>query len=154
MSTNPYQTPSASVSAPPPPSNLKDAGKGKRFLNALIDGILLNIIQYLFGMMLGASGTVTAETVEAAQSNAVLIFVLSLAVWVGYYILMESSTGATLGKMLTGTRVVDQHGNKPTMAQIVGRSFARLIPFEAFSFLGSGPGGWHDTMSKTRVVLK
>ncbi len=32
------------------------------------------------------------------------------------------------------------------------RSFSRLIPFEAFSFLGTPCRGWHDSISKNYVV--
>jgi hypothetical protein len=36
-------------------------------------------------------------------------------------------------------------------SQILGRTFSRFVPFEPFSFLGSGHG-WHDRWSDTRVV--
>jgi hypothetical protein len=36
----------------------------------------------------------------------------------------------------------------------LGRSAARSIPFEPFSFLGGQPTGWHDRLSETRVVRK
>ena len=48
--------------------------------------------------------------------------------------------------------VVDEYGNKPSNSQLIGRSFARIIPFEAFSCLGYR--GWHDTLSKTYVVSR
>jgi uncharacterized RDD family membrane protein YckC len=69
-----------------------------------------------------------------------------------YYILMEGIFGRTLGKLITGTVVVDGFGNKPSFGKIIGRSFARLIPFEAFSFLGSTGRGWHDSLTDTYVV--
>ena len=40
---------------------------------------------------------------------------------------------------------------RPTYGQILGRTFSRFVPFEAFSFLPS-PVGWHDRWSGTRVV--
>ena len=130
-----------------------DATKGKRFLNALIDGLFFMLIATGIGFAIGASGKVTAEEIDSASSG-LTVNLISYLVWVAYYILMEHSMGVSVGKLVTGTRVVAQDGGKPSLGQIVGRSFARLIPFEAFSFLGSGPGGWHDTLSKTRVVLK
>jgi hypothetical protein len=48
--------------------------------------------------------------------------------------------------------VVDEYGEKPTFSQIVGRSFARIVPFEVFSCLGAT--GWHDDWSKTYVIRK
>jgi uncharacterized RDD family membrane protein YckC len=71
---------------------------------------------------------------------------------VAYYVVCESAFQATLGKLVTGTRVVTFNGDKPTFGQVVGRSFARFVPFEAFSFLNRRPIGWHDSWTGTRVV--
>ena len=77
-----------------------------------------------------------------------------LVVALGYFAFTEALFQRTLAKFLTGTRVVRADGTRPSFAQILGRSFARFIPFEAFSFLfGSHPVGWHDSLSGTRVVL-
>lgn len=67
-----------------------------------------------------------------------------------HYVLFEAIFGRTPGKLITGTRtrVVTA---KPGFGQIIGRRFARLVPFEPFSFLVSS-GGWHDRWSGTRVV--
>ena len=43
-------------------------------------------------------------------------------------------------------------GRTPRFPQILGRSLARLIPFEAFSFFGALGVGWHDSFSNTRVI--
>ncbi|MFN7120071.1 MAG: RDD family protein, partial [Saprospiraceae bacterium] len=70
-----------------------------------------------------------------------------------YYILAEYlSKGKTLGKLVTGTRAVTLTGETPTLNQIIGRSFARVIPFEPFSYLGDSPNGWHDQLSETIVI--
>jgi uncharacterized RDD family membrane protein YckC len=53
---------------------------------------------------------------------------------------------------MTPEPIVDASGNKPSFGKIVGRNFARLIPFEACSFLGSSARGWHDSLSGTYVV--
>ncbi|CAN0592803.1 unnamed protein product, partial [Laminaria digitata] len=36
--------------------------------------------------------------------------------------------------------------------RLLGRTAARFVPFEAFSFLGGDATGWHDRWSNTRVV--
>ena len=69
-----------------------------------------------------------------------------------YYPIMEYSYGKTLGKMITKSSVVDVNGSKITFLQAAGRTLCRLIPFDAFSFLGSDAIGWHDSISRTRVV--
>jgi uncharacterized RDD family membrane protein YckC len=55
--------------------------------------------------------------------------------------------------MITKTKVVSRKtGKKPPFWTIVGRTFARLIPFDGFSFLTENPIGWHDSLSGTMVV--
>jgi len=68
------------------------------------------------------------------------------------YFIQEYFFGITIGKLITGTRVVDNDGNKPSAWSIVIRTASRLIPFEAFSFLSSDKRGWHDTISDTFVI--
>ena len=64
------------------------------------------------------------------------------------------ANGQSIGKMITGTIVVTEDGQKPSFGQILGRSFARIVPFEPFSFLGNDASGWHDKWSETKVILK
>ena len=75
------------------------------------------------------------------------------AVIVIYYLIFEATTGRSLGKLITGTKVVtanQQH--RASFLQILGRSIARLIPFEQFSILTSDHRMWHDSLSRTIVV--
>jgi len=73
-------------------------------------------------------------------------FLPGVAISLAYYIGLESLTSRTLGKLVTGTKVVNEDGGAPSLGQIVGRSFARFIPFEAFSFLFTEGRGWHDSI--------
>lgn len=125
----------------------KVASKGLRFANAMIDGILVGVpLSFLTNFIL--YGGIVAPTAEFDFRPTLINWVLVTT----YFIVMENATGKSVGKMITGTRVIDHHGNKPTSNQIIGRSLARLIPFEAFSFLGEKGIGWHDSMSKTYVI--
>lgn len=69
-----------------------------------------------------------------------------------YYIGFEAVTGRTVGKLVTGTKVVTLQGHAPSALQVLGRTLIRFVPFEPFSFFGSEPRGWHDRWSNTRVV--
>jgi len=71
-----------------------------------------------------------------------------------YYLAQEALWGRTLGKLITGTKVVNEDGSKLTFGRALGRTLCRLIPFEALSFLGGSgrPRGWHDTIPKTKVI--
>jgi uncharacterized RDD family membrane protein YckC len=145
---NPYQPPQADIAPPPPePANLIDASTGVRLANLLLDYFaflaLTFAVSFVLVMLVRASGGRFPK--ELSQ-------VLGIVLWTGYYIFFEGAFGWTVGKLITGTRVVNRAGGKPRFGQIVGRSFARLVPFEAFSFLGAPGNGWHDKWSGTRVV--
>ena len=68
-----------------------------------------------------------------------------------YYVILEGMTGRTLGKLITGTKVVNERGEPPSFGQILGRTFSRFIPFEVFSFLAEDGRGWHDSVPGTYV---
>jgi len=96
-----------------------------------------------------AAGVVSALAGISLQGATPTI--LGIGITVGYYVVLETAAGRTLGKLITGTREVREDGGKPRFGQILGRTAARFIPFEPFSLLGS-PKGWHDGLSGTRVI--
>jgi len=109
------------------------ATKTKRFLNYLVDIIIISFISVLFGF--NSNG----------QNLTVAIVLLS------YYLLMEGAFRTTIGKLLTNTKVVDIDGTR--VDGIFVRTICRIIPFEPLSFL-FGKNGWHDSISKTTVIDK
>ncbi|MCH5714879.1 RDD family protein [Niabella hibiscisoli] len=124
------------------------ASTGKRFINYVIDFAAFYALCYVSGILLAilAPGLFTSENQTTFVSYLVAI-VLILA----YYTVLEGSTGKSLGKMLTGTKVVTEEGHKITYRDAFLRALSRLVPFEALSiFLGSGM--WHDRWTQTRVV--
>jgi len=143
-SVNPYAAPEADGIPLPKSTSLElpDAPLGTRFANLVID--------YVARLVLSLTLRAVMSSVEL---NGVYFPVLSAIFSVVlYYIVCESLFSCTLGKLITRTRVVTNSGQRPSFLQIVGRSFARFVPFEPFSFLGGAPTGWHDRWSGTRVV--
>ncbi len=127
----------------------KLASQSKRFTNYIIDFIFIMVFSFMIGVVLAL---ISPEMLEAIENGGRLLdYVFGFVVGMIYYSVFEMITGRTIGKLVTGTKVVDEEGNKPDANAILVRSLCRYIPFEALSFLGDGPG-WHDTMSKTRVV--
>ena len=125
------------------------ADTGLRFANFIIDRMAGTGLFYA-GVFLSAS--ITSDIGNDALSS--LIILAAFAIIPGYYIVLEYFWGKTLGKFLTKTRVVNEAGKQPSFWNIVGRSLCRFIPFEPFSFFGGGkPIGWHDSISKTYVVM-
>jgi uncharacterized RDD family membrane protein YckC len=123
------------------------ADRGVRFVNYLVDVIVAYVI--MFGVMMVFGGAADPATGEGSA----LASVLGIVAFFAYFFVMEHFVGQTVGKMLTGTRVVTVRGEKPEMMTILGRTAARFIPFEPFSFL-FGKYGWHDSLTGTRVVTK
>lgn len=141
------QVPLSAVPPAPPVAAevVYPASIGVRFLHLWVDGVAA----YFFA---GAVGSVV--WLVLGIELAVLIGGLA---YIGYYFIFELAFGQTVAKMLTGTKVVSVGGEKPTVPALIGRSLARYIPFEVFSFLfyGSYPTkGWHDRLSGTLVVPK
>ncbi len=79
---------------------------------------------------------------------AMVFFYLSFPL---YYIITETFFQRTVGKMLTGTVVITNAGKAPTFGDAFARTFCRLIPFDAISFLFT-TNGFHDKLSNTKVV--
>lgn len=131
------------------------AGSGKRFLNYLIDRVAVFGIFFVLGIVL-----VTLDeygvTFEASSIFDDMSFLqdmlLTGVVTVMYYCCFEGACGRSLGKWITGTKVVSVTGEPLSFGKVLGRNLTRLVPFEAFSFLGDADSGWHDAWSGTRVI--
>lgn len=148
---NPYQAPQSPqpLETAPAPVSFVPVGAGIRFANYLIDMIFSQVVlAFGFGLVLGIISVRTGHP-EYIDNFATLGAILMILL---YYIICEGLFGRTLGKLITGTKVVDSFGHKPGWGKILGRTFARLIPFEALSFFSSDARGWHDSLSGTFVT--
>ena len=130
------------------------ASKGERFANYLIDLIFLLIFSFLFGIILGIVLVIISPSSLSIfeQDNLLINYLLRFIPGMLYYSILEATTGKTIAKFITETKVVNEEGKKPDLGTILLRSLCRFIPFEQFSFLGSDNSGWHDKLSKTRVI--
>lgn len=134
--------------------SINTANVGQRFLNYLIDSIFSFLFIMIYTFFLGIILAIIAPTFVQSidENNMLFVYTVAISGVLIYYILFEFTLGRTPAKYFTGTRVVDEDGNVPSFSKILLRTICRLIPFEAFSFLGDNAIGWHDTLSKTRVV--
>lgn len=141
-----YQTPQSDVSISQEVEVFPIASKGKRFLNMIVDTIGFYTLAFILGVITAVFG------VESIWTD-VNEYLLALIVVLLYYVPQEALLGRTLGKFLTGTKVVTYQNEKISAGQAFGRSLCRMIPFEAFSVLMTNPTlGWHDSIAKTKVV--
>ncbi|MCW1913898.1 RDD family protein [Luteolibacter sp. GHJ8] len=147
---NPYAAPAIAATPEAPPLPLErpvQVGRGPRFLNFLIDRVVVFAMAFVVGLV-GAMFFGATEETFSGINDVLLGYALTLV----YYIFMEGVLGTTLGKLVTGTKIIGEDGQRPPFSKMLQRSLCRIIPFEPLSYLGSDARGWHDTITKTWVV--
>jgi uncharacterized RDD family membrane protein YckC len=110
-------------------SSLENAGIALRFVAVLLDGVIVFFpLAIVVGLLTGGGyaerGNGYANAGINVGGNA---FWLLLTLGIGYYIVCEAATGATLGKRMVGIRVVDLDGDRVTLGASVIRNLLRLI---------------------------
>ena len=120
----------------------KPVGTWKRLGNFVGDRISMGIIFIIIAVLI-------SWLIHSTAWTGVFFILMPFL----YYVIFEGIWQKTIAKFITKTKVVMRDGSKPPFLNILGRSLARYIPFEAFSYLfGAYPMGWHDSLSKTLVV--
>jgi uncharacterized RDD family membrane protein YckC len=136
------------------------ATQGQRFLNFIIDNILMRLtLTYASGYVVGRVLQVIAPEFLYKlidDDSKVRLYTLSYMIiivnYLVYYTLCEKLLrGQTLGKLITGTKSLRTDGEELTFKDALLRSLCRLVPFEVFSGFGVP---WHDSWTKTMVVKK
>ena len=130
----------------------------KRLANCLIDLVVIFVLSsisaYVFFVVLGVPFSIFSPSslslVEKYPRSIDYLF--KSIIGIIYYSVFEATTGRTVGKFITKTKVVNEKGEKPNFGMTLIRSLCRYIPFEPLSFLGSDNSGWHDKLSKTKVI--
>lgn len=125
-----------------------------RFGHFMLDRVLFYIFTILLGL---TAGTLTlllgvSDFWYSPAADPLLNLITYVVLFPGYYLFFEYFMHSSPGKLILGRVVVDEYGEKPSFKQLLGRSYGRIVPFEAFScFSGLG---WHDTWSNTMVIRK
>ena len=136
------------------------ASPGERVLSGLIDMTFVSLIQLTLFYL---TTHLVAQRLGALPTSALVAMGLVGAVLAaGYFLFFWSLSGQTLGKLLTGGRVVDGRGSSGGGALGASRAALRLVgavvsavPLGA-GFLGlwtdTERRGWHDRLAGTKVV--
>jgi len=124
--------------------------RGRRFIAALIDGIIITVFSFLVGIVLGLAG---------ANAQGALSYAVGLLLGIGYYVFYQSSAGQTLGKKVLGIKVVDAQGNKPTaitffLREIIGKAVSGIILGIGYLMVlwDGKKQALHDKIASTYVV--
>lgn len=185
-----YTPPPAGMAPPPPMYGQSRTGQPAdllpRFLARLIDMVLLAVVNGVLvgGLVLGAImgtgdgvGSSIAPTTGSDYMVNVVSSVLTTAVVLGYFALMESGRGQTVGKMLLKLETRGPGGGRPTLEQALRRNaFLAIGLLGVIPFLGFIAGllslaayvliavtisnnsatrqGWHDEFAGGTSVVK
>jgi uncharacterized RDD family membrane protein YckC len=130
------------------------ASTGQRFANYLIDAVIFFIVIAVAGitMVYSIDETPFSETSDTLVNELIFRIVYLLMYALVYFLIELIFKGRTIGKLITGTKAVNQDGSEMEAKTILSRSLIRAIPFEQLSALGSPCFPWHDKWSKTYVI--
>lgn len=128
-----------------------------RFAHLIIDRIVVFSLFAAFGVfssltyqLLGIEYFIEIAE-KLASVNKFTDIIITTLVYLLYLTLMEYFTkGRTVGKYITGSKVISTDGTEPKFQDYVIRNLSRIVPFDALSFFGEN--GWHDSWSDTRVI--
>lgn len=109
---------------------MEPIGVGKRAVAVIIDSLLLGVIGFALAMMTGGR-TGTGFELEGGP------FFLFLALSLGYFIVMEKTSGATIGKKVMHIRVVRQDGQPMDWSAAVIRNLLRIIDGQLIYLVGA-----------------
>lgn len=173
--------------APAPAPGVATGGVGQpadllmRFLARLIDFVLLAVVlaiinAVILAAMFSASATGSGIGLGGSYAFSAVSAVLSSVVYLGYFSLMESRSGQTLGKMLLKLQTQGPAGATPTLEQAVKRNLwtaagiLGVIPFLGLITwpiiliaeimiavtINNSPTkqGWHDNFAGGTKVIK
>ena len=147
------------------------AGFWLRFAAVLIDGLIMGVVFFVLGSVLGVSMFSAFEAMDPNQMSAgetaavgggmTILMLLYLAIPWLYFALQESSaTQATIGKKALGLKVTDMHGDRITFLRATGRHFGKYIS-GIILYIGYIMAGFtdkkqalHDMMASCLVVKK
>jgi uncharacterized RDD family membrane protein YckC len=136
--------------------HLVQANGWKRFANFIIDYVIFIILAVIVLAIWELISPSYEENADYGYNNSgfALLENILYSVLYGLYIsAFEMVTkGRTLGKLITGTKAVNEDGTTVTPATAFKRGFSRIVPFEIFSALGSPCYPWHDKWSNTYVI--
>jgi uncharacterized RDD family membrane protein YckC len=149
--------PVAGYSAPVPSG--PRAGFGKRFLAALVDGIILGLVGTVMGKIFGQD-VFKAGDGSASYSISGGAAGITLLIQIAYYTYLEGgASGQTLGKKLLGIRVIDFNNGGPigygrAAIRWIGRLVSALPCLLGYFWMlwDKNKQTWHDKFAASLVV--
>lgn len=109
----------------PPVATMEVHVTGRRVLSTLVDGVILFAVFLVLSMLFG---TTSASGGNVDASLGTLGTLLLTVVGFAYFIVMEGYMGQTVGKMVSGIKVVREgSGEAPGVGKAAIRTVLRII---------------------------
>ena len=120
-------------------SSVEYAGVPLRFVAVLLDAVIVFFpAGIIFGLLTGGGYTQTGNGYTNAGINIEgKAFWVFLLLGLGYYVVCEGGTGATLGKRMVGIRVIGEDGQDLTLGAAVVRNLLRVVDCLFFYLVGA-----------------
>ncbi|HEX4083864.1 MAG TPA: RDD family protein [Chthoniobacteraceae bacterium] len=138
-----------------PAGVMEYAGFWIRFGAKFIDGIIIQMINFFMGFMIGMALRGTSNATHAAQLIATVI---AMFMAMGYVVFFNGRFGATPGKMALKLKIIRSNGDSISYLRALGRSFAEILSMITL-YIGYMMAGWdsqkralHDIVCDTRVI--
>jgi uncharacterized RDD family membrane protein YckC len=109
---------------------MEAVGVGRRAVAIIIDSILLCIVGYVIAMFTGGT---TSTGFNISGAPALILFLIALV----YYVVMEVTSGGTIGKKVMGLKVVKEDGTPIDWGAGVIRNILRIIDGFFFYLVGA-----------------
>lgn len=129
----------------------------RRAVGAVIDSAFIGSL--IFGLWYLQPWFEADETGNWGCGGCILL-IPTLTMYFGYFGILESRFGWSLGKTLVGLRVEQLRGGRPSLTQAVKRHLVDLIDFQALGLpaivavmMTDPPQRLGDLWARTRVVL-
>jgi uncharacterized RDD family membrane protein YckC len=136
MSVVPAEPP---ASEPVPPEPVPPAAAGGEDLLGVRSGAALIDLALLVALFVVLSVTIGEASVGGGGFSFSLNSIAAAALYFGlvlvYYFALEATIGQTVGKLLTGLRVVGRDGDRPSVGAVAIRTVVRLVDWLPLLYL-------------------
>src|SRR5689334_8170832 len=114
------------TTAPSPPVATAENVTGSRILSGFIDIILAAVVFVVMSIIFGESKSDTGNGASFEANLSGLPFIAFVLIVLAYHVVLEKTTGQTLGKKIAGIKVVAADGSL-TWGKVVTRNLLRLV---------------------------
>ncbi|WP_436489522.1 RDD family protein [Chitinophaga sp. ARDCPP14] len=133
-------------------ATLEMAGHGRRLANYIIDLVSFYIVLIVVIIPITIAYPDLLDFADSPGMDYLdrLLAMVAYGIYMG--VIEAVFKGKSLGKLITGTRAVNEDGSEISAKTAFLRGLSRAVPFDAFSAFGGWCHPWHDRWTDTYVI--